>query len=87
MFNFLHRSAGLFQSGHMLPVLAATLCVSSGHVINAAEPPGSLRVYPNAVQLTDARDSQRLLVLQQNPDGSTIDVTDSARLTVSTRAS
>ena len=84
LLNFLHHSVGLFRSSRMLPVLATTLCVASGHTINAAEPPGSLQVYPNAVQLTDARDSQRLLVLQQNPDGSTTDVTDSAQLTVST---
>jgi len=49
----------------------------------ADEPPvAGLRVYPEAVSLTDARDQQRLLVLQQNPDGSTVDITAAAEFSV-----
>ncbi|MGV2337704.1 MAG UNVERIFIED_CONTAM: DUF1549 domain-containing protein [Planctomycetaceae bacterium] len=48
----------------------------------AEEPAALLRVYPATVELTDARDWQRLLVLQQNPDGSTLDITDSAVFSV-----
>ncbi|MEY3172856.1 MAG: hypothetical protein RLZZ436_769 [Planctomycetota bacterium] len=51
--------------------------------VMADEPPvAGLRVYPEAVSLTDARDQQRLLVLQQNPDGSTVDITAAAEFSV-----
>ncbi|MEY3459791.1 MAG: hypothetical protein RL215_2948 [Planctomycetota bacterium] len=50
----------------------------------ASEPGRHLLVYPNSVQLSDARDSTRILVLQKNPDGSTANVTDSAEFSVDT---
>jgi len=45
-------------------------------------PVAVLRVYPETVSLTDARDFQRLLVLQKNPDGSTVDITAAAEFSV-----
>lgn len=51
-------------------------------VMAVEEPVSVLRVYPETVSLTDARDDQRLLVLQKNPDGSTVDITASAEFSV-----
>jgi hypothetical protein len=61
-------------------VLAIALLMPA--VMAVEEPVSVLRVYPETVSLTDARDDQRLLVLQKNPDGSTVDITASAEFSV-----
>jgi len=55
------------------------LCVGQGSSENSAK----LIVYPPTVSLTDATDWQRLLILEQQPDGSTHDVTESASVACS----
>jgi hypothetical protein len=43
----------------------------------------SISVVPSSISLTDARDTQQILVLRTLPDGSTSDVTAAAELTLS----
>lgn len=62
--------------------LIAMAALSMPARLAAEEPVALLRVYPEAVSLTDARDHQRMLVLQQHADGSTIDITESAVFSV-----
>lgn len=62
----------------LLPIAMVGVSVTTG-----ADPSGGLRVYPERIVLTTARDLQGVVIQRTFPDGSTKDVSDSAALSIS----
>ena len=74
------------QTKHLVPFLASLLfgVVGPAAVSQTVEPatPTQLRVFPEEVRLDSARDFQRVIVQEVAPDGSTVDLTETARLSI-----
>jgi hypothetical protein len=68
------------RSLHVVAGLALFACTAAG--LQAAEPV-AIDVYPPAVRLDSARDSQQVIVQARLADGRTVDVTAQASVTVS----